>query len=76
MYKRIDSDMFDKEARRAGRGGSWYDSARYASTACRDTRNGRLGSTMLGFRLCRDLFCEPAESTPTPTPGNEDAQES
>ena len=76
MYKKIDSDMFDKEARRVGRGGSWRSSAVLARAAYRFRRSPGDRDNLLGFRLCRDVFCEPAESTPTPTPRNEDAQKS
>jgi hypothetical protein len=75
MYKKTDFDMFDKEADRVARGGSWSYTAGSARAANRYRSNpGRRG--YLGFRLCRDLFCEPAESAPTPTPRNQDAQES
>ena len=76
MYKKIDSDMFDKEARQVRRGGSWNDTADDARAAYRDWVYPGDRFNPLGFRLCRDVFCEPAESTPTPTPRNEDAQES
>ena len=76
MFKKIDSDMFDKEADRVDRGGAWSLAAVSARAAFRYGNYPGDRYTSLGFRLCRDLFCEPAESTPTTTPRNEDAQES
>jgi hypothetical protein len=76
MYKKTDFDMFDKEADRVGRGGSWDFSADRARAANLYGLRPGYRLNYLGFRLCRDLFCEPAESAPTPTPRNQDAQES
>jgi len=76
MYKKIDFDMFDKEADRVYRGGSWVSAAGDARAAGRVRLSPGFRYYSLGFRLCRDLFCEPAESAPTPTPRNQDAQES
>jgi hypothetical protein len=53
------SSEFDKEALRVSRGGSWSFTAVRARAAYRygifpgDRKN------RLGFRLCRDLMCEP-----------------
>jgi hypothetical protein len=72
----MDASKFDKEAGRVDRGGSWYGAADGARAAYRIRNFPGVRFNILGFRLCRDVFCEPAESTPTPTPRNEDAQES
>ena len=65
MYKKIDSDMFDKEAPRVRRGGSWFFTAGLARAAGRGSRYPGDRGNAIGLRLCRDVFCEPAESTPT-----------
>ena len=54
MYKKIDSDMFDKEARQVRRGGSWGDTAGSARAANRGGTNPGNRYSLLGFRLCRE----------------------
>ena len=70
MYKKIDFDMFDRDALRVARGGTWgsIDCDARGSRPC----NYRVNYTnfYLGIRLCRDLFTE------TPAIGGEHAQES
>ena len=74
----MDASKFDKEAVRVYRGGSWYSTAGDARAADRYGVSPGYRFSFLGFRLClcRDLFYAPAESVPTLTPRNEDAQES
>jgi len=62
------SSEFDKEAIRVFRGGSWYNAAGGARAAFRNRVNPGDRGSGLGFRLCRSLFCEPAD---TPTGGKQ-----
>jgi formylglycine-generating enzyme required for sulfatase activity len=53
---------FDKEADRVGRGGSWNYTALSARAAYRRRYNPGNRGNFLGFRLCRDVFCEPVRA--------------
>ena len=74
MYKKIDFDMFDRDALRVARGGTWGSIDRDArgSRPC----NYRVNYTnfYLGIRLCRDLST--SQEAETPATGSEHAQES
>ena len=74
MYKKIDFDMFDRDALRVARGGSWYSTAGSARAANRVRLNPGDRSSNLGFRLCRDL--SNSQEAETPATGSEHAQES
>ena len=74
MYKKIDFDMFDRDSRRVLRGGSWNLTADFARAANRNRRSPGYRDSLLGFRLCRDLFN--SQEAETPATGSEHAQES
>ncbi len=56
------SSEFDKEAVRVGCGGSWLNAAVFARDALRSRINPGDRDFDLGFRLCRDLVCEPVRA--------------